>query len=269
MQSKYVVSQRRVAKVLSLNRSTLAYKPKPRADEPIELRLKQLAGKHKRFGLPRLHFMIHKEGLVKSKHKTRRIYNKLGLKLQNRRRKKLIAVTRVPHKKASQPNEVWSFDFVSDRLETNKRLKCLTVVDDYSKKSPGILVKFSITSLDLIKYLNSLDCLPKKLRCDNGPEMSSREFLHWAYTRKIEIEYIQPGKPIQNAYIESFNSRFRDECLNEYLFYSLEDAEKKIERWRKYYNTERPHSSIGMKTPEEFENEFKQKQHDELEDQTG
>lgn len=136
-------------------------------------------------------------------------------------------------------------------------MKCLTVVDDCSKKSPGIFVDLSITSLDLIKFLESLEKLPSKLRCDNGPEMTSRDFLSWAHQKEISIEYIQPGKPVQNAYIESFNGKFRDECLNEELFLNLDEARKKIERWRKNYNEKRPHSSLGFKTPQDFENEFK------------
>ncbi len=168
-----------------------------------------------------------------------------------------MAVTRVPHNKATTPNEIWSFDFVFDKFESNRSLKCLTIVDDCTKRSPGLLAAYSIPSRDMISFFDSLPKLPKKLRCDNGPEMSSREFMNWAFTRNIAIEYIQPGKPIQNAFVESFNSRFRDECLNEELFHDLADAKKKIEKWRKYYNEERPQSSIDMKTPNEFERGFK------------
>ncbi len=157
--------------------------------------------------------------------------------------------TRVAHNKATEPNEIWSFDFVFDRFESNRSLKCLTIVDDCTKRSPGLLAAYSITSRDVIAFFGSLSKLPKKLRCDNGAEMSSREFMNWAFKNNIAIEYIQPGKPIQNAFVESFNSRFRDECLNEELFHDLTDAKKKIEKWRKYYNEERPHSSIDMKTP--------------------
>jgi putative transposase len=132
-------------------------------------------------------------------------------------------------------------------------------VDDCSKKSPGVLVDYSITSSDVTNYFDSLSKLPKKLRCDNGPEMTSRHFLGWAHERQIEIEYIQPGKPVQNAFIESFNSRFRDECLNEEVFLDLADAKKKIEKWRLYYNEKRPHTSLGFKTPEQFEEEFETK----------
>lgn len=218
--------------------------------------MKFLSTKHRRFGLPRLHFLLKREGLVVSKHRTERVYKKLRLQIKNRRRIKQMAVTRVPHNKATEPNEIWSFDFVSDRFENNRRLKCLTIVDDCTKKSPGLLSEYSITSRDMITFFESLESLPRKLRCDNGPEMSSREFMDWAYKNNIAIEYIQPGKPIQNAFIESFNSRFRDECLNEELFHDLNDAKKKIEKWRRYYNEERPHSSIGMKTPNAFEKEF-------------
>jgi putative transposase len=167
-----------------------------------------------------------------------------------------MAVTRVPHNKAKKPNEIWSFDFVFDRVENNRSLKILTIVDDCSKRSPGLLPAYGITAGKMISFFESLPHLPKKLRCDNGPEMSSKEFMDWAFRRNIVIEYIQPGKPVQNAYIESFNSRLRDECLNEELFHDLADAEKKIEKWRRYYNEERPHSSIEMKTPLEFEQSF-------------
>ncbi|MFZ3228921.1 MAG: IS3 family transposase [Pseudobdellovibrio sp.] len=254
---KYEVSVRETATVLSLNRSTMTYKPRPSKDEALEKRMKELAAKHRRFGLPRIHFFLKKEKLVINDKRTERIYNKLGLQLKKRRRQKLMAVTRVPHNKATRPNEIWSFDFVFDRFENNRSLKTLTIVDDCSKRSPGLLANFSITSEDMINFFGSFPNLPKKLRCDNGPEMSSRKFMDWAFNNNIAIEYIQPGKPIQNAFIESFNSRFRDECLNEHLFHDLKDAKKKIEKWRREYNEERPHSSLGMKTPVDFEKGFK------------
>lgn len=118
------------------------------------------------------------------------------------------------------------------------------------------MVDYSITSQNVIDFFDSLADLPAKLRCDNGPEMTSRIFLDWAHKRGIEIEYIEPGKPIQNAYVESFNSRFRDECLNEEIFLDLADAKNKIEKWRRYYNDKRPHTSLQMKTPKQFEKDF-------------
>ena len=221
--------------------------------------MKSLATSHRRFGLPRLHYLLHREGAVRSDSRTKRIYRKLGLQVQKRRRKKMVQVTRTRFVQAVAPQEIWSFDFVHDRSESGRHLKCLTIVDDCSKKSPGLHVNYSISSSDVTDFFDSLSGLPKKLRCDNGPEMTSRHFLGWAHKRGIEIEYIQPGKPIQNAFVESFNSRFRDECLNEELFLDLEDAKKKIEKWRMYYNERRPHTSLAFKTPKQFEDEFESK----------
>jgi putative transposase len=255
-QTEHKISQRKVARYLGLNRSTMTYKRRPSKDEPLKLRMKDLATKHRRYGLPRIHFLLRREKMVRAKSRTERVYRELGLQLKKRRRRKTAAVVRVPFESAKRPNEIWSFDFVHDYVDTDKRLKCLTVVDDCSKRSPGVLVDYSITAKKMTEYFDALPRLPSKLRCDNGPEMTSREFMDWAFRRKIEIEYIEPGKPIQNAFIESFNSRIRDECLNEELFLDLADAKKKIERWRKSYNDRRPHSSIGMKTPKQFEEDF-------------
>lgn len=253
---RFATSKRKAAKVLGLNRSTQSYRPREPKDEALAKRMKELASKHRRYGLPRLHYLLRREGLVKAKSRTERVYRSLSLQLKKRRRQKLKAVSRVPFEPAAKPNEIWSFDFVFDYVQSERRLKCLTIVDDCSKRSPGIFVGYSINSKDVSQFFDSLPTLPKKLRCDNGPEMSSRDFMDWADKRKIEIEYIEPGKPIQNAFVESFNSRFRDECLNEELFSDLEEARSKIERWRRHYNEDRPHSSIGMKTPNEFEDEF-------------
>jgi putative transposase len=220
--------------------------------------MQELVREHRRFGLPRIHYLLKREGVVRNIKRTRRIYRELGLQLAKRKRRtKQGAVIRCPRPKAVHVGEIWSFDFVMDRIENGRRLKCLTVVDDFSKKSPGILADYSITGDDLTKFLDGLDFLPKRLRCDNGPEMTSRAFLEWAYRKQIEVEYIQPGKPIQNAYIESFNSRFREECLNEHAFQDLENAKKRIESWRRYYNEKRPHTAIEFKTPNEFEEEWK------------
>jgi putative transposase len=195
LKAKYSASVRKTASVLGLNRSTMTYKRRKSKDEALEKRMKELSAKHRRFGLPRLHFLLRREGFVVSHHRTERIYKKLNLQIKNRRRLKQVAVTRVPHNKATTPNEIWSFDFVFDKFESNRSLKCLTIVDDCTKRSPGLLAAYSIPSRDMIAFFNSLPKLPKKLRCDNGPEMSSREFMSWAFKNKIAIEYIQPGKP--------------------------------------------------------------------------
>lgn len=256
---KLMVSERRAAIVLGLNRSTQRYKPHPRDDEKLKARMLELVAKHRRFGLPRIYFLLKREGLVRSRSRCQRVYREIGLQIKNRRRKKMLKVTRTPFEKAKKPNEIWSFDFVSDRTESDRKLKTLSIVDDCSKKSPGLLTEYSITAVDMTNYFDSLEILPSKMRCDNGPEMTSRHFLDWAHKQGIEIEYIEPGKPVQNAFIESFNSRLRDECLNEEVFLDLADAKKKIEKWRSYYNELRPHTSIGFMTPLEFEKQFDQK----------
>jgi putative transposase len=257
LRQNYPISLRRSCRVLGLNLSTAFYKPKDRGDEPVKKRLLELAGKHRKFGRPRLHHFLKREGLVINEKRTRRIYEAMGLQLGKRkRRRKYAAVARVPQPKPTRPNDVWSFDFMFDRTEDTRRLKILTIVDDLTKISPGLHVDRSITASDLIDFFESLDCLPKRLRCDNGPEMSSREFLDWAY-KKVEIEFIQPGKPNQNAFIESFNSRLREEYLNDELFTDLNDAKKKLEKWRRYYNEQRPHTSLKFKTPKEFEDELR------------
>lgn len=167
----------------------MTYKQRKSKDEALEQRMKELSTKHRRFGLPRLHFLLKREGLVVSHHRSERVYRKLRLQLKNRRRVKQMAVIRVPHKKATTPNEIWSFDFVFDRFENNRSLKCLTIVDDCTKRTPGLLVETSITAKIMIHFFESLSKLPKKLRCDNGPEMSSKEFMDWAYRNNIAIEY--------------------------------------------------------------------------------
>jgi putative transposase len=251
------VSKGKAAGALGLNWSTFTFKPKGRDDSALEDKMRKVVTKHRRFGLPRVHYLLKRDGHVKNEKRTKRVYRKLGLQLHKRkRRKKMGAVVRVPRPQARHVNDVWSFDFVFDRLENGRRLKCLTVVDDFSKRCPDLLMAHAITAQDLITFFENIDCLPIRLRCDNGLEMSSREFLDWAYKKGIEIEYIQPGKPIQNAYIESFNSRLREECLNEHAFRDLEHAQKKIEAWRRYYNEERPHSALDMQTPVEFEKDW-------------
>jgi putative transposase len=259
LKGSYSVSVRRSCRVLGLNLSTAFYKQKGFNDEPIKKRLEELVGIHRRFGRPRLHYLLKREGLVVNEKRTRRIYNTMGLQLGKRkRRRKYAAVVRTTKPKPTQANEVWSFDFVSDWVENNRRLKILTIVDDCVKESPGLLADYSITARAMIQFFETFPKLPKRLRCDNGPEMSSKEFLDWAYTRGIELEFIQPGKPTQNAFIESFNGRLREELLNEELFHDLADAKKKIETWRRYYNEQRPHTSLGMKTPKEFGDELNQ-----------
>jgi putative transposase len=248
----FSVSRARACRVLGLNRSTFDYVGMQRDDTALRKRMIELAEKRRRYGSPRIHWCLRKEGLVMNHKRTERIYALLKLQLKNRKKKKMGSVLRFPRPKATAPNEVWSMDFVSDRIESGRRLRCFTLVDDFTKENPGILVEHSISGNRITRFLDSLRILPKRLRCDNGPEFQSKALLEWAYLRGVEIEFIEPGKPIQNAFIESFNGRFRDECLNDHAFMNIDHARFIIEQWRKEYNEERPHSSIGMKTPKQF-----------------
>lgn len=183
------------------NNMTISEAKRLRELESENAKLKRLASKHRRWGLRTLHNLLWREGLVaKSKSKSERIYKKLRLQIKTRRRQKLPKVVRVPFDPAKRPNEIWSFDFIHDYFETNRRLKCLTIVDDCSKRLPGLFPAYSITGKDLTEFFDSLPRLPSKLRCDNGPEMSSREFMDLAIRRSIEVEFIEPWKPIQNAF---------------------------------------------------------------------
>jgi putative transposase len=243
----------RACKVLSFARSTFAYIPQRESlDERLRARLKALSLEKRRWGLPRLHHTLNKEGLVTNSKRTYRIYREEKLQIRNRRRKRLSRLPRVVRPQATRPNEVWSIDFVHDWLLTRRKLKCLTIVDDFTKESVGILVAHSISGAEVVRYFEKLKELPSRIRSDNGPEFASHAMFAWIDARPIEHEFITPGKPNENAYIESFNSRFRDECLNEHVFRSLEDARRKIEDWRKEYNETHPHSSLGMSTPRDF-----------------
>ena len=176
----------------------------------------------------------------------------MALQIGRRKRKKLGSMTRTPMTKATSPNHAWAIDFMYDYVESGRRLKVLTVLDEYSRVSPGLLVDHSIRGLDVAAYLDHLaeGVYPKIIRVDQGTEFTSRAMLDWSYRHGIELEFTRVRKP--NQMIESLNSRIRDECLNEHVFFSLEDARSKIDEWHWDYNNFNPHSSLGMRTPAEF-----------------
>jgi putative transposase len=253
---RFSVSKRRACRILSLHLSTYFYRPLDRGDAEVCERMKELAVKYRRFGRPRIHDQLRKAGFKINHKKTARLYRKLALQLKYRKGKKRINVVRLPRPKPTKPNEVWSIDFVHDRLENGRRLKILTTIDDFTKATAGLYVDTSITGHHLVRWFDTLKTLPKRIRCDNGPEFWSKAFLGWAEHNKIEIEFIDPGKPNQNAFIESFNARFRDECLNENIFFDPNHARGIVLKYENFYNHERPHSSLGFKTPKEFGEEY-------------
>jgi putative transposase len=199
--------------------------------------------------------MLKREGLVINHKRTERLYREEGLALRKKRRRKGAAGARVVLPSATQVNERWSMDFVTDWIITGRRFRALTIVDDYSRECPVIEVDTSIGGRRVVNVLDRLADtrgLPESITIDNGPEFAGKALDEWAYRKGIKLNFIRPGKPIENAYIESFNGRFRDECLNTNWFYSLGHARSIIEEWRKDYNEVRPHSSLKGSTPREY-----------------
>ena len=256
MQAETPISQRRACCLVGLSRSVCAYRAQQlRADEQLSRRLVELAGERKRFGYRRLHVLLHREGHEINHKKTYRLYREAKLAMRRRKRRRGIAVERAQLQVPDRANQVWSADFVMDALAHGRRLKLLTVVDDFTKESVTIEVGHSLTGEGVAAVLDQAAQIrgyPKAIRTDQGPEFTSRAFDQWAYERRIVIWLIQPGKPTQNAFIESFNGKLRDECLNAHWFRNLAHAQGVVAAWRRDYNEARPHSALSYQTPAEF-----------------
>jgi putative transposase len=249
------ITTSRACRVLGLNRSTYTYKQKSKNDQALIDRMKELADLYRRWGLISIHDVCKREGLVVNRKRSLRVYRQQKLQIRHRPRRKKVSIMRAPIAKPSAPNQVWSMDFIHDRLENGRKVKVLNVVDDFSRVCVGQIVSDSITGRHLAEFFEDLDRKPTVLRCDNGPEFWSRAFQAWSHG-KVSIDFIQPGKPQQNAFVESFNGKFREQCLNENIFFSLDHAREIIDGWRDVYNDFRPHRSLKGKTPKEFENEY-------------
>lgn len=231
------------------------YQLKPANNSEIRDRIRKIAQERRRFGSPRIYLLLRRQGLIINHKKVERIYREEGLSLRKRKRKKAGSQTRLVLPPAQKPNERWSMDFVSDSLVTGRRFRVLAIVDDFSKESPAIEVDTSIGGSRVVQVLERLEelrGLPEMITIDNGPEFTGRALDEWAYRKGVKLNHIRPGKPIENAFAESFNGRLRDECLNENWFLSLNHAREVIEEWRKDYNEARPHSSLDGLTPKEY-----------------
>ena len=251
---KYRLSERHACELNGVDRSTYRYEPGPDRNAQLRAKLTELARQRPRFGYRRLGVLLEKGGEVVNHKRLLRVYQESGLAVRRRERKRL-ARERVGMPVLTRPNQEWSIDFVSDALANGRAIRSLTVLDDFTKESLAIEVDTSLSGLRVTRVLDRIMALrgrPDGLRLDNGPEFTSRCFIAWAEQREVPLIYIQPGKPVQNSYIESFNGRFRDECLNANWFENLADARRKIECWRQDYNQARPHSSLAYRTPEEF-----------------
>ena len=233
----------------------MCYRSVKPSDIAIQARLKQLGEQYPRYGYLMLHAMLKSEGLVTNRKKTYRVYTQLGMQVRTKKRKKLVR-PRVPMAVPTQSNERWSLDFVSDQLANGRRFRVLNIIDDYSRTCVGQLADPSISGERMTKFLDELSLtrrLPHTIVLDNGPEMTSKAMFLWARQYSVKLHFIQPGKPTQNAFVESFNGRFRDYCLNQHYFTSLDDARAIIDGWRDHYNRVKPHSSLGYQPPALFE----------------
>lgn len=255
VQDAHGYSERRACVVLRVNRCTARRAPAEDRDTILRRRLRELAEERRRFGAMRLHIMLRREGLVQNHKRTERIYREEKLSLRLRNRKKRPSHLRVMQAGPIGPNEQWSLDFVSDALMNGRRIRVLTIVDLWDRSSPAIEVDVSLPGQRVVRVLDKLRLqgrLPHRLRTDNGPEFTGKALDAWAQEHGVQLEFIRPGRPMDNGHIESFNGRLRDECLNQNAFLSLADARDTLERWRRDYNRERPHSALGWMTPEEF-----------------
>ncbi len=251
---RHGLSQRRACRLVGLDRSTLRYRCKRPDDAAVRQRLRELAAERRRFGYRRLGWMLAREGHAMNHKKLYRLYREEQLMVRRRRGRKRARGTRAPMTLPIGINHRWSLDFVSDTLSDGRRFRILCIVDDYSRECLATVVDTSLGGVRVVRELERLATersLPQIVVSDNGTELTSGAVLRWA-TGRLEWHYIEPGKPVQNAFIESFNSRLRDECLNEHVFLSLAEARETIEAWRLDYNQRRPHSSLGALTPAEF-----------------
>jgi putative transposase len=221
----------------------------------LRQRIRELAQQRRRFGSPRIYRLLRRDGIIVNHKRVERLYREEGLSLRKRKRRKTAAVTRIVLPVPEAPNEIWSMDFVTDSVVTGRRFRALVVVDDYSRECPDIEVDTCLGGARVVTVLDRLAetrGLPKVITMDNGPEFTSRVLDEWAYRKGVRLNFIRPGKPVENAFAESFIGRLRDECLNDNWFLSLKEARAVIESWRKDYNENRPHSSLGGLTPLEF-----------------
>ena len=248
------LSERRSCRLVGLARSVQQYRPQQRNDDAVVERLKELASENRRYGYLRLHALLRREGLVMNHKRTYRLYLEQGLQVRTKKRRKLPRRDRIEPIVPERPMQRWSLDFMSDQLVDYRRFRILNIVDDHSRYCPGQIVDVSITGARLARYLDDLALLrglPEEIILDNGPEGTSRAMFEWSERTGVLLRFIEPGKPVQNAFVESFNGKLRDECLNLHWFKSLRHAREEIARWRVHYNTRRPHSALGYRTPME------------------
>lgn len=251
----YEVSIQRSCGLMQLKRSSYYYQETPRDDSGDRAALREVANRRRKWGYRLLMVLLAREGIRMNHKKVERLYREEGLQLQKRRKKKASRWRGEAPVLPRKANERWSMDFVHDRLVNGRKIRILNVVDMFTRECLWIEVGPSMSGDRVTKVLDFLVHLrgtPQSITTDNGSEFTGRALDKWAYEHKVQLHFIDPGKPIQNAYVESFNGKFRHECLNDHWFTTLDQARESVHAWREDYNTVRPHSSLGYKTPAEF-----------------
>ncbi len=251
----YPVSERRICRVLRWPRNTHRYRPCRDPALALRGRLRELAMSRPRYGYRRLWVLLRREGWPVNHKRVLRLYRVEGLEVRTKRRRKLTARLRVLPPLPERIDEHWSLDFVSDQLATGQRIRIFTALDHYSRECVCLEAGYHVPAplvTTVLEQAVTRRATPKVLTLDNGTEFTSSHFDAWAHRRGIRLDFIAPGKPVQNTYIESFNGRLRDECLNQHWFGSLAEAQAHLATWRKEYNKTRPHSSLGDVPPEVF-----------------
>jgi transposase InsO family protein len=254
------LSERRSLAVAGMSASAYRYATRPDRNMELRQRIQALAQRHKRYGVGMIHLKLRQAGLLVNYKRVERLYQEAKLQVRRRKRKKVPVAERQPLARPKAANEVWSMDFVFDRTAEGRVIKCLTVVDDATHEAVVIEVERAISGMGVTRVMDRLALtrgLPRVIRSDNGKEFCGKAMVAWAHERGVQPRLIEPGKPNQNAYIESFNGRLRDECLNEHWFPSLLHARAEIERWRREYNEERPKKALGGLTPAAYAKQLK------------
>lgn len=251
------LSVRRSCDLITMPRASYAYKPKDKKpdEDQIRTKLKEFADKKPRYGCRRLHVLLRREGYLINHKRTERLYAAEKLALRKKKRRKTGSMNRTDVPQPERKNHIWSMDFVSDAVSSSRKVKMLTIVDAFTRKCLDIVVDTSINGYRVCRALDEIvehEGKPDMIIVDNGPEFSGRALDEWAYRKNIRLHFIRPGKPVENAYIESFNGRLRDECLNGHWFTSVDHARSIIDEWKIDYNDYRPHSSLGNLSPNEF-----------------
>jgi len=257
---RYAVSERRACGALGFPRASHRYQSVRDERAELRIRLRDLAASRVRYGYRRLHVLLKREGWQVNHKLVYRLYLEEGLQVRTKtpKRRKSCQV-RGERPLATKTNESWSMDFMADQLFDGRRFRLLTIVDNFSRESLAIRVGQRLTGDDVVGVLEEIAAgrgAPQSIRVDNGPEFISRSLDWWAYFNGVKLDFSRPGKPTDNAFIESFNGKFRQECLNQHWFLSLEDAQEQVNSWREDYNRRRPHSSLGDRTPVEFAKSF-------------